>query len=172
VFLKSDLLYLRALESSDLEFLYQLENNTAVWRVSNTITPYSKEVLRLYLEQASADIYTAKQLRLMICSPAHQPVGVIDLYDFEPLHQRAGVGIVIAEDLRQQRFASNALDLLLSYCQNFLMLHQVYCTITTSNQASLRLFQQAGFTTIGLRKQWLKMPSGWEDVTELQKILA
>ncbi|KAA5549423.1 GNAT family N-acetyltransferase [Adhaeribacter rhizoryzae] len=171
MFLKSDLLYLRALESTDLEFLYQLENNTAVWRVSNTVAPYSKEVLQLYLEQATADIYSTKQLRLMICTLAHQPVGVIDLYDFEPLHARAGVGIVIAEDYRKQQYAFEALTLLQHYCQNYLLLHQVYCTIAISNAASLKLFQNAGFTAIGLRKQWIKIPAGWEDVLEFQKIL-
>ncbi|MGV3586102.1 MAG: GNAT family N-acetyltransferase [Adhaeribacter sp.] len=170
MFLKSDLLYLRALESTDLGFLYQLENNTAVWRVSNTVTPYSREVLQLYLEHATADIYTTKQLRLMICSPAHQPVGVIDLYDFDPLHRRAGIGIVIAENFRKQQYAANALTLFLNYCHELLLLHQVYCTIAASNEPSLKLFQQAGFNTIGLRKDWIKTPGGWEDVLELQKI--
>jgi len=170
VLLKSDLLYLRALEISDLEFLYQLENNPEVWQVSNTVAPFSKEVLQLYLEHASADIYTVKQLRLMICSLDHQRVGVIDLYDFDPLHLRAGIGIVIQENFRKQQFASSALNIFLNYCQHILLLHQVYCTIANSNLASLKLFQNAGFVLVGLRKHWIRTSAGWEDVQELQKI--
>lgn len=170
MFLKSELLYLRALERTDLEFLYQLENDTSIWRVSNTVTPYSRELLQLYLEHAAADIYTTKQLRLIICSLAHQPIGVIDLYDFEPLHRRAGVGVVIGEEFRQRKYAFQALKLFLDYCQNHLLLHQVYCSIAVSNEASLKLFLSAGFTRVGLRQQWLKTPAGWEDTIELQKI--
>ena len=170
MFLKSDLLYLRALENADLEFLYQLENNPEVWQVSNTVTPFSKEVLQLYLENATADIYTTKQLRLMICTPDQEKVGVIDLYDFDPLHRRAGVGIVIDTKFRQNRLASGALALFLYYCQHILLLHQVYCTIADSNVASLTLFQSAGFKLVGLRKQWIKTAAGWEDVHEFQKI--
>ena len=171
MFLKSDLLYLRALESSDLEFLYQLENKVAVWQVSNTVTPYSRELLQLYLENIAADIYTTKQLRLVICSLKHDRVGVIDLYDFEPLHRRAGIGIIIQESYRQQHHATHALTLLLTYCQNHLLLHQVYCTIVASNSASLKLFRNATFSEVGIRKQWIKTSQGWEDVYELQKIL-
>ena len=168
--LKSDLLYLRALEKSDLDFLYHLENNPEVWQVSNTVTPFSKEVLQLYLEHAAADIYTTKQLRLMICTPGHERVGVIDLYDFEPLHRRAGLGIVIEEKFRQKQFASGALTVFLNYCQQILLLHQVYCTIADSNIASLTLFRHNGFSSVGLRKQWVKTAAGWEDVWELQKV--
>ena len=49
-------IYLRALEQEDLDFLYELENNTDVWEVSGTIAPYSKSVLQLYLDNAHRDM--------------------------------------------------------------------------------------------------------------------
>ena len=171
MFLKSELLYLRALERSDLAFLYQLENDVEVWRVSNTVAPYSKEVLEQYLENATADIYSTRQLRLLICSVQHEQVGVIDLFDFEPLHQRAGIGVLVAKNFRQQQYGLNALNLILHYCQNILLLHQVYCTIPLSNLPSQQLFNRAGFSSVGIRKEWLRSPAGWEDVQEFQKIL-
>ena len=39
---------LRALEKEDLDFLYQIENNESFWQVSNTQTPFSKYMLKLY----------------------------------------------------------------------------------------------------------------------------
>ena len=57
---------LRALEKEDLDFLYQIENNESFWQVSHTQTPFSKYMLKLYLENAHLDIYQAKQLRLII----------------------------------------------------------------------------------------------------------
>ncbi|HAT63056.1 MAG TPA: GNAT family N-acetyltransferase, partial [Flavobacteriaceae bacterium] len=37
--LQGEHMYLRALEPSDLDFLYQLENDESIWEVSNTTTP-------------------------------------------------------------------------------------------------------------------------------------
>jgi diamine N-acetyltransferase len=170
MFLKSDTLYLRALERSDLDFLFALENDVSVWRVSNTVTPYSKEVLAQYLEQSALDIYATRQLRLIICTPDHHPIGAVDLFDFEPLHLRAGIGIIIREPYRRQGLAAEALHLLIHYAANHLLLHQLYCSVATDNEASLALFRQAGFDPIGKRRQWLRTPQGWLDVVELQRI--
>jgi len=65
--LKGDLIYLRALEPEDLDFIYEIENDEDIWQVSNTQTPYSRFLIRQYLENAHQDIYEAKQLRLAIC---------------------------------------------------------------------------------------------------------
>ncbi|RZJ63737.1 MAG: N-acetyltransferase, partial [Flavobacterium sp.] len=67
VTLQGDAIYLRALEPEDLDFIYAIENDEAVWEVSNTQTPYSRFLIRQYLENAHQDIYEAKQLRLAIC---------------------------------------------------------------------------------------------------------
>ena len=97
VTLKGKNIYLRALESEDLEFLYQLENNESVWEVSNTTAPYSKFILKQYLENSYKDIFEAKQLRLVICvSDSDKPIGCVDLFDFVPKHKRVGVGIIIS----------------------------------------------------------------------------
>nr|WP_262914541.1 GNAT family protein [Pontibacter vulgaris] len=166
--MKTDQTYLRALEPTDLDFLYSLENDTSVWHVGNTLMPCSKFVLEQYLENATLDIYTVKQLRLVICTSDHTPVGAIDLFDFEPLHRRAGVGILVASEFRGKGYASEALQLLLHYCQQTLQLHQVYCSVTATNMASINLFTKAGFTEIGTRRQWLRTLQGWDDVIEYQ----
>ncbi|TXK50867.1 GNAT family N-acetyltransferase [Pontibacter qinzhouensis] len=169
--LKSDHTYLRALEPVDLDFLYTLENDTRVWQVGNTLMPYSRFVLEQYLENAALDIFTVKQLRLVICTHNHKAVGAIDLFDFEPLHQRAGIGIVIAGPERGKGYAAEALQVLLEYGRQILQLHQVYCSVTADNEASLHLFQKAGFAEIGVRRQWLRTPTGWQDVVDFQKLL-
>jgi diamine N-acetyltransferase len=96
--LRGENLFLRALEKEDLQFLYELENNTHVWEISGTVTPYSKSVLEFYLENAHRDIYEVKQLRLVICGYEGIALGLIDLFDFDPKHKRAGVGIVIVKE--------------------------------------------------------------------------
>lgn len=147
---------LRALEPEDLEFLYQIENNESFWEVSHTQTPFSKYILKQYLENAHLDIYESKQLRLIIEEKSSKKqIGMIDLFDFNPQHKRAGVGILIHPDFQKKRFASKALSLLINYSFTHLQLHQLYANITTENSNSLKLFKQHHFVKIGVKKDWI-----------------
>lgn len=171
-YLKGDHILLRALEPGDLEFLYRLENDPDVWEISGTLTPYSRRVLKDYLEKAHQDIYQAKQLRLVICSKDLRPLGLIDLYDFNPRHRRAGVGIVISEpEDRDQGYGGESLSLLCEYAREVLQMHQVYASVAESNTRSRHLFEKLGFLKTGVRKDWLRVSGGFQDVLFYQKIL-
>jgi diamine N-acetyltransferase len=147
---------LRALEPEDLEFLFRVENDTQFWEVSHTQTPFSKYTLKKYLENAHQDIYEAKQLRLMIVeNESKVPVGMIDLFDFDPQHRRAGIGILIDADFQQQGFAFDALSVLIQYAFQHLNLHQLYANITPDNTNSIGLFEKCGFSLVGEKKDWL-----------------
>src|ERR1035437_2964045 len=162
---------LRAIEPQDIDVLYQWENDTENWLVSNTQTPFSRFVLEQYIASAHEDIYSAKQLRLIICDPENKAVGSIDLFDFEPNHFRAGIGILIAEKTdRKKGYASEALNLLINYCFDTLNLHQIYCNITTDNEASILLFQKQGFQITGIKKQWIRDGGKFKDELILQLI--
>ena len=83
--LKNNLVRLRALEPEDVDILYRWENDIDVWKVSNTIAPFSKYILRQFIENQKYDIYETKQLRLIIeALETQKPVGTIDLFDVLP----------------------------------------------------------------------------------------
>jgi len=148
-------IYLRALEPEDLEFVYDIENNTSLWELSDTQTPYSRFLIKQYLENAQQDIFEAKQLRLAICNAENETIGLIDVFDFDIKNKRAGIGILIQDEVnRNQGFGKEALELLVNYCFQTLHLHQVYANISESNLASLKLFETNGFKIIGLKKDW------------------
>lgn len=155
---------LRAPEPEDLDIMYLWENNTSIWRVSGTLVPFSKFVLKQYLENAGKDIFETKQLRLIIQLQAdHRPVGAIDLFDFDPFHRRAGIGILIADPSdRRKGYAREALETLKNYCFGVLGLHQIYCNIASGNKGSIKLFASAGFKAVGEKKEWLFDGQGFE----------
>lgn len=164
-------IYLRALEPTDLDFLYQLENDTSIWEISGTIKPYSKKVLRLYLENAHRDIYEVKQLRLCICNLEDKCIGLIDVFDFDPKNQRAGIGIVIANpENRNKGLGAEALELLCDYTFSVLDLHQLYANILEENTSSIHLFEKLGFERIGVKKEWIRTSTGFKNEIMFQKI--
>ena len=57
---------LRALEPGDIEILYKWENNEETWEVSNTKAPFSRYILKMYLENAYKDIYE-NTVQICIC---------------------------------------------------------------------------------------------------------
>nr|WP_292960642.1 GNAT family N-acetyltransferase [Muricauda sp. UBA7809] len=169
--LKGEQVYLRALEPTDLDFLYKLENDTSVWEVSGTLKPYSKKVLQLYLDNAHRDIYDVKQLRLCISNHQDHCIGLIDLFDFDPKHRRAGVGIIVADPSeRNKGVGAEALSLLCDYAFSTLDLHQLYANIMEGNQASVHLFEKMGFVEIGIKKDWIRTREGFKNEIMYQKI--
>jgi diamine N-acetyltransferase len=156
---------LRALEPEDLELLYEWENNLSYWIISNTVVPFSKYTLKRYLENSHKNIYETGQLRLMIEHiPNNTTIGTIDIFDFDPFHKRAGLGILIAkEEYRRKGYASMAIKCLVDYCFNTLQLHQIYCNILANNCESMDLFKKAGFVQSGIKKDWIMTSDGYLD---------
>ncbi len=163
---------LRAIEPEDLELLYEWENNGDYWTISNTITPFSKYTLKRYIKNSHKSIYETGQLRLMIVHAEDRvTIGAIDIFDFDPFHSRAGLGILIArEDYRRKGLASMALRCLVDYCFETLQLHQLYCNILGNNCESMDLFKKAGFSESCVKKDWIKTASGYLDEHFFQMI--
>lgn len=163
---------LRPLEPEDLQFLYQWENDPAIWPVSNTLAPFSRYILKQYIQESHRDIYETKQLRLIIEDRTGKAVGAIDLFDFEPHHQRAGLGILIYERAdRSKGLATDALQTMIGYAREILGLHQLYANISANNTTSIHLFEKAGFRYAGTKTDWQKTPQGWLDELIYQLIL-
>ena len=163
---------LRALEPDDVELLYQWENDVTVWRVSNTHAPLSRFILASYIKSADRDIWESKMLRLVIEDEDKNPVGTIELFDFEPYHSRVGLGIMIYDkEKRRKGIAKQAVELMTDYALSELGLAQLFVNIAESNEASLNLFQKLGFELVGTKKKWLRVGQEWEDELLFQKFL-
>lgn len=172
-YLQNDTITLRALEPEDLEYMYKWENDTTLWSVSNNVEPYSKYMLREYINYSQNTIYDKLQLRLIIEVKKTETndsavVGAIDLFDFDIHHKRAGVGIVIDEDYRQYGYGGQALELLAKYAFGHLQLNQLYVHIPTDNKASIALFASQGFCSSGILKEWVHTGEGFADVEVMQ----
>jgi diamine N-acetyltransferase len=172
IILQGDLVKLRQPELEDLDVLLSWENDPAFWNISHTLAPFSKIAMQRYIEGASADILTAKQLRLMMVDRTDfRCVGAIDLFDYDPVNARAGVGILIGlESDRHQGYATDALRTVIHYAGEILQLHQLYAHIFPENTASIRLFERCGFQHTGTRKDWVKLRGAFQDEWIFQRI--
>lgn len=170
-FLKGKYCNLRALERSDLDFLYEIENDTQFWLISQQKMPFSKDFLTDYIQNSSKSIYEAGQIRFLIEDFSKNRLGFIDLYDFCPKNRRAGVGIFIKKEFRRQGFAFDALQVLEDYAFKMLDLHQLYAEIISDNQQSIKLFEKSSFKSSMVKKDWIFYLGEYKDLGIYQKII-
>ena len=164
-------LILRSPEPEDLELLFKWENDSSMWELSGTIVPFSRHTLRRYIEDAGKSIYEMGQVRLMIDLTTDTTIGTVDLFDFDPYHLRAGIGILIAEhEHRNSGYATMAIEGAIEYGFRKLKLHQLYCNILSDNTTSLRLFTKLGFKQVGIKKEWIRSDKMFKDEILLQLI--
>lgn len=168
----TDRIALRALEPEDLDMVYMWENDMETWHVSSNKTPLSKFALASYIKTADKDIWESRELRLMITTIDGVPLGTIELFDFDPYHLHAGIGIMIYDpENRQKGFAFDALKRIESYAKHEVGIHHLYANITHDNNASISLFEKLEYDLVGVKKQWKRRVDHWVDECLYQKIL-
>jgi diamine N-acetyltransferase len=169
--LEGENILLRALEPEDLDILYQWENDTELWKNGSTLTPYSKFALRDYLVNSLHGIFHSRQLRLMIIEKKQgNAIGTLDLYEYDPIHQRAGIGILLDTSHRNKGLGVETLQLTKEYAFRFLQLKQLYAYIPESNLYSHKLFAKCGYIQAGILKSWIQFGHNFEDVRIMQLI--
>jgi len=169
--IRGEKIFLRAMEPEDIDMLYDFENDPEVWHVSNTYIPFSKHFLTQFIFNSCNDLFVDKQLRLMIIlNKGEQCVGTLDFFDFDPMHMRAGIGILVEKSSRGKGIATEAIRLASEYAFNFLNLHQLFIHVTQDNPSSINVFEKSGFIRTGIKKDWLCIKNSWKDVLFMQLI--
>lgn len=146
---------LRAIEPEDLDLLYRIENDVELWNVGTSNVPYSRYLLHEYVANSKNDIYIDRQVRMMVENDEGKVIGVVDLVSFDPANQRAEVGLIILNSFRRQGYGTAVLCKISDYALRILHLHQLYAYVDNQNEASLRLFEKAGYTVASKIKDWL-----------------
>lgn len=170
--LQSARICLRAPEPEDLEAFCRWENDTRAWESGSTFAPMSRRMLSDYIANYRADIVGERQLRLVVASAdTNEPLGAVDLFEFDPINSRCGIGIIIDEEHRRRGIALESLSLTEAYARRRLSLHQLWCQVAVTNGASLALFVRAGYVRAGTLRGWLRRGREFIDVETLQLFL-
>ena len=169
MFISEETISLRVAEPEDALQIYTWENDRSLWRVSETSCPTSLFQIEQFL-LGNSDLITNRQLRLMVnLDGTERPIGSIDLFEYDPINSRVGIGVLIEKDYRGKGYASKAVSLCVDYLLHNVMVHQVHCLIDELNTESQHLFEGAGFVKAGQLKDWIKTPEGFIDVFSYQR---
>lgn len=159
---------LRAMEPEDLDLLYRIENDVQLWHVGSSNVPYSRYTLHNYIATSTGDIYTDRQVRLMIENEEGIVVGIVDLVNFDPSNRRAELGLIIEEPYRHAGYAQSTMAQISDYAVNILHLHQLFATIDVTNEPCLQLFRKLGYIESARLKDWLFDGKNYHDAIVMQ----
>jgi len=152
---------LRAIEPTDADFMYDIENDVEAWKYGDTIAPLSRKMLRDYALNYDADPFRSGQLRLVITeNSTGSPIGLIDLYEISQRNSRAFAGIYIRKEFRRKGYAFDAIETICRYASDSLHLHQLAAKISDDNMPSLQLFSRSGFLQTATLPDWIQTSSG------------
>jgi len=153
-FLRSNGIKLRPIESTDLDFLWHVENDSKEWMQSENYLPLSKSVMEKYVS-GEQDLIKHGQYRFIIeKEDTKERLGCIDLFDYQPVSSRSGVGIYIADMHRNNGIAKQSLRILCAYSKAVLNIQLLHCSILESNKKSQAVFMSQGFIVTGERPNW------------------
>ncbi len=166
-------IYLRALEPEDLDLLYTIENAPELWAVNSNLEPYSRFALKKYIAEQPNDLYQSGTLRLIICkSNTNEAIGIIDLFDFSPIHNRAEVAIALLQGEQNKGYGTAALKQLAQYARKKIHLRMLYAYISEkNNQKSQTTFISAGYHQTATLPSWHFNGEEYENISFFQLFL-
>lgn len=138
---------LRLLKKTDINFLFEIENNPKNKKFNKHLSAPSRQLLKAYIENAQSEISVYNQIRFVVENKNIQ-IGLIDLFDYDPIKKNAGVGIIIKSEFRNKNFGSNALKIIIDYSFQKLDLIFLFANIKSKNKHSVKLFEKFGFIQI------------------------
>ena len=160
---------LRSPKLLDLDQLLLWENNLDNSLYSDNPIFYTREQIEQFLT-SDQDIFLDRQIRFMIDSSG-SPIGCVDLFEYDMVNSRAGVGIFIDEKFRNMGFGTKALSLLKSICMKDYFILNLHVNILYTNKESIQLFERAGFTKNGVKENWIRTENSMLDVWFFQCFL-
>ena len=155
-------LTLRTPKTSDLEELMIWENDLKKSNHTDFPMFYTRDQMITYLN-SNHDIFLQNQQRWII-QLDDVLIGCVDLYDFDMVNSRAGIGIYIVPEYRGKGWAREALMSIKKTASEKYFIHHLFADILSSNKSSIQLFEHVGFIKNGVKKAWIREQEDFVDV--------
>lgn len=151
-----ELVYLRAVESSDLDVVLQQYNKLELRRFLGVPIPRSKHYLEQWMrERASSDPWIDGLLELSIVhKQSAEFIGLVHLEHIVKPHNRAEFGISILNPNHiSQGYGTDAIRIILWVAFNIIGLHSVYLDTMADNERAIHVYEKVGFRRVGFLRE-------------------
>lgn len=145
-------LYLRTLESRDLDRTWEWLHRPDIYSKIGVKVPFTKEQQEQWFAKLQND--PAKIVFAICWKKNDKHIGNVSLDMIDRRHRNARLSIFIAEKtIRGKGFGSEALELLQKYAYSVLKLHKLWCKTDSGFPEVLRFYEKQGFRQEGLLRE-------------------
>lgn len=161
---------LRSMEAEiDTPYLSQWEGDSDAWISSGVLNPIAASAIEAHIIRSSTALVDHGQMDLMIETILEgKPIGYVQLYDYDPINQRLGLGVYIAPSYRKQRYAYEAMTLLHNYAWRRMNCQMLYAQVIATNIPSRKLFESLGYELTATLRDWYKFNNRYHDLLYYQ----
>ena len=146
--LSDDFLYLRKLEESDLDRIWEWIHRPDIYLAIGMQVPVSKSAQKRWFDDL--DRSNSKIVFAICLSENNNHVGNVSLDLIDYRHRNARLSIFVSDhDLRGKGIGSKAMKLLIEYAFTFLNLHRIYCKTTAGDERIANFYKRLGFEIEG-----------------------
>lgn len=117
-----------------------------------------------------SDLIISQQDSFPICNDEGKTVGVVELFNYSPLNDRAELGIEIEPEWQGKGLGKRSVLKMLRYAKEELALHTLYAIVEEDNIPSLNLFRNLGFEEQTIRN-WFREGEKYKNGKLLQYTL-
>jgi len=139
---------IRDVVAEDLKLIYQWENNSENWEVSETTKPFTFDEIKALIDSSSDFSKTQQKRWMIILTETNEPIGTVDIFQGNLDSGEVGVGILIEEvKHRKKGYATEAINQMIQLSSTRLGIQTYHVTVHQNNTSSIRLFEKCGFQT-------------------------
>lgn len=149
--LEGDIVYLSPIHLDDLyQYTQWLNDLQITFRLGNASENISLQKEKEYLEQMCKEGHNYA----IIEKETDTLLGNVSLFDINPIHRRAELGIFIGDtEKRGKQYGTEAMELLLAYGFKVLNLNNILIKEFEFNTQAIRAYTKLGFKEFGRRSQ-------------------
>jgi RimJ/RimL family protein N-acetyltransferase len=158
-------IYLRALDVSDLERVFEWHNDSTLYaHLGGNFRWVSRAAEEEWIRRRC--VYSPNEVNLAICiSETHEHVGNVYLRDIDWVARHAELHIFIgSRERRRHGYGAEALQLVLAHAFNDLALQRIFLFVLESNESAQRLYKKCGFKEEGCLRQHIFKEGRFENI--------
>jgi diamine N-acetyltransferase len=162
---------LRAPLEADRPFLFGLRNDVEL-QMQLLVLPRANSSQRVEEWLAKHGSDPAALFFIIALRAGNEPLGFIQLTAIDWVHGRGELGICLAAPAQHKGYGREALALLEGYARAVFNIRKIILYVLDSNLPAVKLYDQAGYATVGILKQHFYQQHAYHDVRLMEKLLA
>jgi RimJ/RimL family protein N-acetyltransferase len=164
--LSNDVVTIRAIQRSDLEFLRNLRNDPSIWQMLGSIGFIHEQQQEQWFDLLLTDPTREYYIILANKTPDHQhfkAVGMVRIDEIDHINRNIRIGADIKPEFQGKGYGTAVYELLFEYCFDYWNMHRVWLLALATNERAIGLYKKMGMKEEGRYREGIYRCGNYHD---------